>query len=188
MKAKRQWLKQMAKLGFLLLMGASMSAEAGLFGLGGTEKWREEVQMSDGQLIVIEREQINEGGGDEWAFNRSGTKPKEFRIRFEYPKGLRKEVEWKSTKKSPRTWPEVPLVFDVVASQPIVFTLVAISPACEIYSKYIYRDGVGWKIRCPISLSRVRPTCSSAIARACRLSSIWRRRTNGIPAVATDLR
>jgi len=142
MKANHPWLKQMAKLGFLLMMGVSMSAEAGFFGLGGNEKWKEEVQLSDRQIIVIEREQINEGGGDEWAFNRSGTKPKEFRIRFEYPKGLRKEVEWKSTKKSPRTWPEVPLVFDVVASQPIVFTLVAISPACEIYSKYIYRDGV----------------------------------------------
>jgi len=44
MKANHRWLKQLAKLGFLLIMGASMSAEAGLFGLGGNEKWKEEVQ------------------------------------------------------------------------------------------------------------------------------------------------
>lgn len=126
----------------VLTLGVGMNASAGWFGLGRSEKWREEVRLSDGRIMVIEREQINEGGGDEWAFNRSGTKPKEFRIRFEYPDGSRKEVEWKSTKRSPRTWPEIPLVFDVVTSQPVVFTLVAISPACEIYSKYTYQDGI----------------------------------------------
>lgn len=135
----RRWV---AALGVVLAMGVGMRANAGWFGFGGSEKWKEEVRFSDGRIIVIEREQINESGGDEWAFNRRGTKPKEFRIRFEYPKGVRKEIEWKSTKRSPRTWPEVPLVFDVVSSQPVVFTLVAISPACEIYSKYIFRDGV----------------------------------------------
>jgi len=125
----------------LMILGISMNAEAGLFGLGGNEKWKEEVQLNDGQIIVIEREQINEGGGDEWAFNRSGTKPKEFRIRFASPDGIGKMIEWRSTKSSPRTWPEVPLVFDFLSGQPTIFSLVAIDAACEVYSKYVYRDG-----------------------------------------------
>lgn len=119
-----------------------MNAEAGLFGLfGGSEKWKEEVQLNDGRIIVIDRETIRESGGDEWAFNRTGTKPKEYRIRFEYPQGSGKQVEWKSTKKSPRTWPEVPLVFDVESERPIIFSLVSISAGCEVYSKYAYRNG-----------------------------------------------
>ena len=139
MKANYRWLKQIAKLGFLLLMGASMSANGGLF--GGSEKWREEVQLSDGRIIVIEREQVNESGGDEWALNRSGTKPKEYRIRFASPDGTGKMIEWRSTKISPRTWPEVPLVFGFVSGQPTIFSLVAISAGCELYSKYVYRNG-----------------------------------------------
>jgi hypothetical protein len=141
MKANYRWLRQIAKLGFLLMMGASMSADAGLFGFGGSEKWKEEVQLSDGRIIVIEREQINESGGDEWALNRSGTKPKEYRIRFASPDREGKAIEWRSTKSSPRTWPEVPLVFDFVSRQPTIFSLVAIDAACEVYSKYVYRDG-----------------------------------------------
>lgn len=43
----------------------------------GSEKWKEEVQLSDGKVIVVERELITEGGGDEWANNRSLSKPKE---------------------------------------------------------------------------------------------------------------
>jgi len=120
-----------------------MSALGGWFGFGRSEKWNEEVLLSDGQIIVIEREQINEGGGDEWAFNRNGTKPKEFRIRFEYPVGSGNKVEWRSSKMDSFRWPEVPLVFEVESGRHTVFTLVAISNACEIYSKYAYLDG-GW--------------------------------------------
>lgn len=124
-----------------LILGASMSALAGWFGFGRSEKWKEEVLLSNGQIIVIEREQINEGGGDEWAFNRSGTKPKEYLIRFEYPMGSGKKVEWRSSKMDSFRWPELPLVFEVESGQLTVFTLVAISNACEIYSKYAYRNG-----------------------------------------------
>lgn len=127
----------------VLIFGASMGALAGWFGFGRSEKWTEEVLLRDGQIIVIEREQINEGGGDEWASNRSGTKPKEYRIRIDFPVGSGKKIEWRSSKMDSFRWPEVPLVFEVESGQLTVFTLVAISNACEIYSKYAYRDG-GW--------------------------------------------
>lgn len=120
----------------MLALGVSMSACG-----SGNEKWKEEVQLSDGRLIVVERELVREGGGDEWAFNRSGTKPKEYRIRFQYPDGSGKMVEWHSTKIDFQTWPEVPLVFDVSAGQPTIFTLVAISSGWEVYSKYVYQRG-----------------------------------------------
>ncbi len=108
---------------------------------GGSEKWKEEVQLSDGRIIVVERESIYVGGGDEWASNRGGGKLDEERIRFASPDGSGKIVEWRSTKKDFQTYPEVPLVFDLPAGQPTVFSLVAISSGCEVYSKYVYRNG-----------------------------------------------
>lgn len=138
------WLwKAISTIGLILTLGISMNAEAGFFGVfSGGEKWKEEVRLSDGRVIVVDRELISEGGGDEWASNRSGSKPKEYLIRFAHPDGSGKTVEWRSTKKSPQTWPEIALVLDIEAEQPIVFSIVAISAGCEIYSKYIYKNGV----------------------------------------------
>ncbi|MDO8742741.1 MAG: hypothetical protein Q7J45_04425 [bacterium] len=136
MNAIHRWLKQIAKLGLLLMMGASMSACG-----TGSQKWKEEVQLSDGRIIVVDREAVHERGGDEWASNRSGTKPKEYRIRFTQPEGSGQMIEWRTTKMDSQTWPEIPLVFDVESGQPTVFSLFAISPGCEIYSKYVYRNG-----------------------------------------------
>lgn len=146
MRTIQLWLKQITKLGLILMMGASMGTDAGWFGLfGGSEKWKEEVQLSDGRVIVVEREQLNESGGDEWALNRGGGKPKEYRIRFENQDEVGKMIEWRSVKKSPRTWPEVPLVLDFFSGQqPTVFSLVAISAGCEVYSKYVYHHGT-WR-------------------------------------------
>lgn len=125
----------------ILIVGTSMNA-FGFLGFGGTEKWKEEVQLSEGRVIVIERETLHERGGGEIVSNRSGTKPKERRIRFAHPDGSGKMVEWRSTKKSPATWPEKPLILDVESGYPIVFTSVGIKTACECYSKYVYRDGI----------------------------------------------
>lgn len=44
---------RMMKLGMLLMMWVSMSADAGLF--GHTKSWKEEVQLHDGRVLVIER-------------------------------------------------------------------------------------------------------------------------------------
>lgn len=107
----------------------------------GPITWSEEVQLSDGRIILIERQAIYVGGGDEWASNRGGSKIDEERIRFASPDGSGKTIEWRSTKKDSQTYPEVPLVFDLPAGQPTVFTLIGISMACEIYSKYVYQKG-----------------------------------------------
>lgn len=125
----------------ILVLGVISMNVFGFLGFGGSEKWKEEVLLSDGRVIVVEREMMSERGGDEWASNRSGTKPKEYRIRFIDPDGSGKAIEWRTTKKSPGTWPELPLILDVESRQPIVFAIVGISDACEIYIKYIYRNG-----------------------------------------------
>lgn len=127
-----------------LLIVANMNAYGFFFGFGGSEKWKEEVQLSDGRVIVIERETLHERGGAEWASNSSGTTPKERRIRFAHPDGSGKMIEWRSTKTSPHLWPEKPLILDIQSGEPFVFAVVGISEhRCEVYSKYIYHNG-GW--------------------------------------------
>lgn len=135
MRTHHLWQKRIVKLGLILMMGASMSACG-----SGSTKWKEEVQLSDARIIVVEREMVREGGGDEWASNRSGTKPKEYRIRFSSANESGKTTEWRSTKIDFQTWPEVPLIFDFEGGA-VVFSLVAISSGCEVYSKYVYRNG-----------------------------------------------
>ncbi len=117
--------------------------------LSNSVKWVEEVQLSDGRIIVIERETLREGGGDEWVSNRSGTKPKEYRILFNYPDGQVNKIEWRSTKNSPSTWPESPLILDLEAGVPTIYTIVHISDACEIYSKYFFKDGIWLEAELP---------------------------------------
>lgn len=135
MNTRHMLLKRIANFVLVLMLGVTMNA------CSSTERWKEEVQLSDGRIIVVDQEMLSEGGGDEWASNRSGTKPKEYRIRFTDLDGSGQMVEWVSIKKSPGTWPEIPLILDMVAGQPTVFSLVAISIGCEVYSKYVYRDG-----------------------------------------------
>jgi hypothetical protein len=125
-----------------IFIGVTSMNVFGFFGFGGTEKWKEEVQLSDGRVIVIEREMLREGGGDEWVSNRSLSKPKEHRIQFKDPDGSGKIIEWRSTKKSPHIYPEIPLILDLESGQLVIFTTVGISPGCEVYNKYIYRNGV----------------------------------------------
>lgn len=90
MKTNRQWFRQVAWAEFLFTMGAMMNAEAGLFGLGGTN-WKEEVLLHDGAKIIINRSQIR-GGRHE-----IGQPPpiKEHTISFTLPNSS-KTITWTS--------------------------------------------------------------------------------------------
>lgn len=128
-------LQRIAKLGLILMMGVSLSA------CSSDQKWKEEVKLSDGRVIVVERELLTESGGDEWALNRSGSKPKEYQIRFEHPTGSGKTIEWHSRKKSPNKYPEIPLVLDVESGRAVIFSSVFSYGGCQVYSEYIFNNG-----------------------------------------------
>ncbi|MET0981660.1 MAG: hypothetical protein ABWY02_06135 [Telluria sp.] len=115
----------------ILLLAASLSV-CGC--RPASQQWGEEVELSDGRVIVIERESILESGGDEWVLNRAGVKLKEIRLRFASPDGSGQTIEWRSTR-SLHTWPEKPLILDVEAGQPVIFSNVATGVACNVYLK-----------------------------------------------------
>lgn len=75
--------------GLALILGVSMSACAGLFGLGGTS-WKEEVLLHDGSKIIVSRSQLREGRHE----IGQGPPIKEHSITFT-PPGLSKAITWK---------------------------------------------------------------------------------------------
>lgn len=81
-------LKRMAKLGLLLIMGASMSACAGL--IGRSMSWQEEVLLHDGSKMIIKRYQQRKGSHE----IGSGPPIKERSITF-IPPGANKAITWK---------------------------------------------------------------------------------------------
>lgn len=82
--------KQITKLGLLLMMGMTMNADAGLFGLGGTG-WKEEVLLHDGSKLVVQRTQ-SRGGSREIG---QPSPVKEHTISFTLP-GSNKTITWTS--------------------------------------------------------------------------------------------
>ena len=105
------------------------------------KEWKEEVQLSNGKVIVVERELVMEAGGDEWASNRSGSKPKEYLIQFADPNNAKKIIEWHSIKKDIATYPELPLILDIVSGQLEVFSSIANAGGCQMYNKYRHQNG-----------------------------------------------
>lgn len=90
MRTLHGMLKQMMKLGLLLIMGASMNADAGFLGFGGTS-WKEEVLLHDGSKIIVKRS-VDRGGRHE-----IGQQPpiKEQSLTFNMPK-TDERITWKS--------------------------------------------------------------------------------------------
>lgn len=128
----------------LTILGGGMSACTGTSDID----WKEEVRLSDGRIVVIERAVTLLGGASRSFLPEMGTgKSDEHRIRFASSAGIGKAIEWHSTKRDYLTYPETPLVFELdSSSQPIIFTIVgpvvSTTPPCAKYSKYIYRNGV----------------------------------------------
>ncbi len=136
MHAKNFSIKKLCVAGFMLVLIATSACGA------RTEKWKEEVQLSDGTVIVVERETLREAGGDELTLNSSGSKPKEHRMRFTHPSLAGVTVEWKTTKLSPRNWPEIPLILEFDNSQLFIMTSFYPPQGCETYAKYVYQNDV----------------------------------------------
>lgn len=108
-------------------------------------KWTEEVQLSNGQMIVVERETHHRPGGAELA-RGSGWRPQQYTIRFKYPSNSTQVIEWRSTKMDSEGayQPEFPLVLDIEPTKnvPQVVTINWLRGACYEYVRYVYRDNV----------------------------------------------
>lgn len=122
-------LKRITKLGFLLMMGVSMSACAGLS--GHSKRWKEEVQLHDGRVIVVERS-FNLG---DYSAPGSLERPAlDETLTFSLP-GANKEIVWKTEFRNDVPEPNSlgPLLLDIVDGVPYLAT----SPAgCIAYNKW----------------------------------------------------
>lgn len=116
---------------------------ASLVGCDNTQRWQEEVQLSTGETIVINREVKHRGGGMAWPQGQ-GSVPIEHLIRFQYPQGTENIVEWRSSKFDlpSSTYAELPLVLDIGADKTwSVFTKVHINEGCRRYVEYQFKSG-----------------------------------------------
>ncbi len=121
-------LKAFNTIGLVLTLGVSMSAEAGLFGLGGTS-WKEEVLLHDGSKIVVERS-VERGGRHE-----VGQKPpyKEQSLVFTIP-GTNQRVTWEDHySEDIGTASFLPMLIDIVKDTAY---LVASPMGCLSYNKW----------------------------------------------------
>ncbi|MCX7155039.1 MAG: hypothetical protein NTW45_01175 [Rhodocyclales bacterium] len=128
MKANHRWVKQIAKLVFLLMMGVTMSADAGLFGLGGIS-WKEEVLLHDGSKIIATRT-VERGGRHE-----IGQEPpiKEQSLSFNMP-GTHEKIIWEDKASADVEGANFNLMLlDVVKGTPYV---VGTPAGCLSYNKW----------------------------------------------------
>ena len=122
-------MKQLAKLGLLLMMGVSMSADAGLF--SHTMSWKEEVLLHDGQIIVAERF-YNLGGYP--TFESQERAVFDVTETFNLP-GKNKTIVWKSdySQSDPEPNSLNMIRFDIVNGVPYIATYPA---GCIAYNKW----------------------------------------------------
>ena len=130
------WLSGSQRLVSTLLIGLALA------GCESKVKWREEVKLSTGEIITIDREVKHKGGGAAWPRGQ-GSVPMEHLIRFRYPPQTGPLIEWRSTKVGPRgTYAELPLVLDISADKAwFIFTEHWINEACVRYEKYLLQNG-----------------------------------------------
>lgn len=129
----RHWLlKAAGTICLILTLGASMNAEAGLFGIGGnTMSWKEEVLLHDGQIIVAERF-YNLGGYP--AIESRERAALDQTVTFSLP-GSNQKITWKTDYRDSE--PEANslglILFDVVKGIPYIATYPA---GCIAYNKW----------------------------------------------------
>ncbi len=119
----------LAVLGTFLAMGASMNANARLFGLGGTS-WKEEVLLHDGTKIIVERT-VERGGRHE-----IGQRPpyKEQSLSFTLPSS-NERVIWTAAYSKEVGYSDLrPLLLDIVRGVPY---LVTDPVGCLAYNKWM---------------------------------------------------
>jgi len=129
MRTNHLWQKRIVKLGLILTMGVSMSANAGLF--GHTMNWKEEVLLHDGSKIIAERH-YNLGGYP--AIESQERAALDMTVTFNLP-GTNKKIVWKNDFRDSEPEPNsLNLIrLDVVKGVPYIATYPA---GCIAYNKW----------------------------------------------------
>ncbi len=111
-------------------------------------KWQEEVKLSTGEVIVVERETrfrpANTGRPKD-----SGWAAHMMTIRFHYPPDSKEVIEWRTVRHDAelRYSPETPLVLDVDAHRHALYVITRAGGTtgdCDEYWRYRYENGV-WR-------------------------------------------
>jgi hypothetical protein len=129
MHIRNRLIKQLTKLGLLLMLGVSMNADAGLFGY--TMSWKEEVVLHDGKILVVKRFY---NLGEYPAIESHNRSPLDQTLTLTLPDS-NKVISWKTEYRDDLPQPNSlgPLLLDVVDGVPYVAT----SPAgCISYNKW----------------------------------------------------
>jgi hypothetical protein len=129
MRTIQLWLKQIAKLGLLMMMGISMSACAGLF--NRTLSWKEEVRLHDGNKLMLERK-YNLGGYR--AIESSERTELDETVTFSLPNS-NKQITWKTDFRDAQPEPNSLnlLLLDIIKGVPYIATYPA---GCIAYNKW----------------------------------------------------
>lgn len=108
-------------------------------------KWQEEVKLSTGEVIVVERETRFKGGGI--SFQGAADT---MTLRFRYPPSSKEVIEWRTIRQSGPGGgnyraPEYPLVLDVEKGTTsfVLITQTNIG-GCDEYYRYRYENGA-WR-------------------------------------------
>lgn len=110
-----------------------------------TVRWKEEVQLSDGRVILVQRTMHMIPGGGEW-LRSSGWRADWYEMQFELPDSGARPILWRSVPRRPARDPELPLVLDVqTGNTPIVWTIQWVTDACTEYTMYSYSGG-SWNV------------------------------------------
>lgn len=139
---------------YLFMLSLLLSVMLG--GCDNTQRWQEEVLLSTGETIIINREVKHRGGGAAWPQGQ-GSVPIEHLIRFQYPPGSGQVIEWRSTKFDlpSSTYAELPLVLDIATDRTLsVFTKVHINEGCRRYVEYQLRNGAWSEIPLPEAIAQ----------------------------------
>lgn len=114
-------------------------------------KWQEEVKLSTGEVIVVEREtRFKPSGGD--PVRSSGWAADVMAIRFRYPPDSKNVIEWRTVRYDGTgggnyRHPEVPLVFDINQIPGKIYLITNAGGSkggCDEYWRYRYENGV-WR-------------------------------------------
>ncbi len=121
-------------------------------------KWQEEVKLSTGEVIVVERETRFKGGGDPFQ-GAADT----MTIRFRYPPDAKEVIEWRTIRHASSgggnyRHPETPLVLDVEQGAKSLYLITRSGGhGCDEYFRYRHENG-SWHDDMLPEIFETRPT------------------------------